>query len=71
MDYRNKKPIETIVEKGRHLLKKVHSSAITAVFYENKISDYGDLKLSLITEETNWGTVVDLIKFEGFYMFGG
>lgn len=29
------------------------------------------MKLSSITGETNWGETKDLIKHEGFYMFGG
>ena len=49
----------------------MHSSAIAAVFYESKIGENGDLRLSSITGETNWGETEDLIKHEGFYMFGG
>lgn len=52
-------------------MEKMHSSTVVPVFYESKIGDYGDLKLAAITGETNWGETEDLIKHEGFYMFGG
>jgi hypothetical protein len=71
VDYRNKTPNEAIVEKGKNLLENLHSSALTPVFYKSKLGDYGDLKLSSITGDTNWGETIDLIKHEGFYMFGG
>jgi hypothetical protein len=71
VDYRNKIPGDAIVEKGKNLIEKLHSASLTAVFYENKLGYYGDLKLSQISGETNWGETMDLIKHEGFYMFGG
>jgi hypothetical protein len=49
----------------------MHSSTILPVFYESKMAENGDLKLASITGETNWGETIDLIKHEGFYMFGG
>ena len=71
VDYANKTPKDAIVEKGKNLLQEMHSSALCAVFYKSKLGDYGDLRLSSITGETNWGETVDLIKHEGFYIFGG
>jgi hypothetical protein len=49
----------------------MHSSTMLPVFYASKMGENGDLKLASITGETNWGETVDLIKHEGFYMFGG
>ena len=49
----------------------MHSSAITTVFYKSRLGSLGDLKLDKIIGEINWGDAVELIKFEGFYMFGG
>lgn len=52
-------------------MTNLHSSAIAPVFYKSKLEEFGDLKLSKITGDTNWGETRDLIKHEGFYMFGG
>jgi hypothetical protein len=46
-------------------------SAITPVFYQNKMGSEGQLNLKKIAGEINWGEALDLIKYEGFYMFGG
>jgi lysozyme family protein len=31
----------------------------------------GSLNLNNIAGEIDWGAAIELIKFEGFYMFGG
>lgn len=53
----------------------MHSSAITPVFYNNKfgigVSGCPDLCINKIGVEIDWGEATELIKFEGFYMFGG
>ena len=54
----------------------MHSSAITPVFYNKKLNGSGigdlvDLQLENILGDVNWGDATDLIKHEGFYMFGG
>ena len=46
IDYRNKTPLEALVEKGQNFIEKMHSAALTPVFYKSKMGDYGDLKLS-------------------------
>ena len=54
----------------------MHSSVICPVFYKDKWqynSEFGisGLNLDYLTNEINWGDQTDLIKLEGFYMFGG
>ena len=51
----------------------MHSSAITPVFYLKKHGSVGsgDLELEDILGKINWGEATDLIKYDGFYMFGG
>ena len=52
----------------------MHSSAITPVFYnknQNGLGEIGDLTLDNILGKINWGDATDLIKHEGFYLFGG
>jgi hypothetical protein len=44
---------------------------ITAVFYQSKMGQDGSLNLNNIAGEIDWGAAIELIKFEGFYMFGG
>jgi len=41
------------------------------VFYQSKIEYDGCLMLSNIAGDINWGEAIELIKYEGFYMFGG
>lgn len=50
---------------------KIYLSAITPVFYQSKMGQDGSLNLSSLAGEIDWGAAVELIKFEGFYMFGG
>ena len=71
IDYINRKAKEATILKGKNLIEPMHSSAITAVFYESKCGPLGDLKLENIAGEINWGEALELIKYEGFYMFGG
>ena len=82
LDYRRKTSAPAIVEKGAHFLEKVHSAAICPVFYTAKMGPVEtgvteprlgirSLNLQTITGEINWGDTVNLIKTEGFYMFGG
>jgi len=52
----------------------MHSSAITPVFYnknQSGLSEIGELKLDNIIGRVNWGEATDMIKHEGFFMFGG
>ena len=63
-----------IVERGKALLEPLHSAAIAPVFYKTKLnSPFGpnDLQLTKIIGDINWGEAKELIKHEGFYMFGG
>ena len=60
-----------MVLKGRNLISEIYSTAITPVFYRSKMSTDGSLNLAAIAGEINWGEALDLIKYEGFYMFGG
>ena len=46
LDYRNKVSFDAIVEKGKPLIEKMHSATITPVFYEAKMPNNGDLRLS-------------------------
>lgn len=63
--------MEAMVSKGRNLLGEIYSTVITPVFYRSKMSTDGSLNLSAIAGEINWGEALELIKYEGFYMFGG
>ena len=49
----------------------IYLTAITAVFYQSKMGQDGSLSLNSIAGEIDWGAAIELIKFEGFYMFGG
>lgn len=74
IDYKKKKSREVLFEKGKSYLEAVHSAAISPVFYKQKLNaavGVGDLKLAEITQDINWGEATELIKYEGFYMFGG
>ena len=62
---------DALVEQGRKHLQKIYSSAITPVFYQSKMGVDGQLELSKIAGEINWGGALELIKYEGMYMFGG
>ena len=46
-------------------------AALAPVFYLSKMGSDGQLNLKSIAGEINWGEALDLIKYEGFYMFGG
>jgi hypothetical protein len=46
-------------------------AALAPVFYLSKMGSEGQLNLKSIAGEINWGEALDLIKYEGFYMFGG
>lgn len=69
IDVHTKRRCSATVEKG--VVPKVYSSAITPVFYLSKMGADGQLNLQSIAGEINWGEALDLIKYEGFYMFGG
>ena len=48
IDYKTKRPAEAVIERGKHLLEGMHSSAIAPVFYQSKMDGFdgaGDLKL--------------------------
>lgn len=47
------------------------SSAIAPVFYQSKVGPKGQLSHKALAGEIEWGKALDLIKHEGFYMFGG
>ena len=64
-----KRACDAVVEKGT--VPKIYASAITPVFYSSKMCSDGELSLEGITGDINWGEAQDLIKYEGFYMFGG
>ena len=68
---RERQPSEARVDRGRHLLDKIYLSAITPVFYQSKMGQDGSLSLSNLAGEIDWGAAIELIKYEGFYMFGG
>lgn len=57
------------------MIDKLYSATITPVFYEQRFDDTNpgaeDLSLKKICNEIDWGSASDLIKHEGFYMFGG
>jgi hypothetical protein len=44
---------------------------MTPVFYNAKLSPFGNNTAMDLCSETNWGEAYQLIKFEGFFMFGG
>lgn len=67
IDVHTKRRCSATVEKG--VVPKVYSSAITPVFYLSKMGADGQLNLKSIAGEINWGDALDLIKYEGFYMF--
>ena len=46
-------------------------AGIAPVFYTSKMGADGQLNVKSIAGEINWGEALDLIKYEGFYMFGG
>ena len=46
-------------------------SSFAPVFYLSKMGMDGHLNLKNIAGEINWGEALDLIKYEGFYIFGG
>ena len=71
INVRARRPWEALVPKGRALLRQIHSAAIAPVFYRSKMGSDGSLNLASIAGEINWGEAVELIKYEGFYMFGG
>ena len=76
LNYYNKTYNDAIVDKGSQYLQKLHSAVICPVFYKDKWhynSEFGisGLDLNTISNEVNWGDQTDLIKQEGFYLFGG
>lgn len=44
---------------------------MTSVFYNAKVNPHQNMKLDNLCAEINWGEAYQLIKWEGFYMFGG
>ena len=46
-------------------------SSVAPVFYQSKVGPHGELSHTKIAGEIEWGKALDLIKHEGFYMFGG
>ena len=52
-------------------LPEIYSAALTPVFYSSKMGTDGALSLNQVAGEINWGEALELIKYEGFYMFGG
>lgn len=76
LDFKRKFHEDALIDSGANLLEKIHSSAITSVFYKSRFknpedSDFSQLSLRALTAEPNWGEATDLIKHEGFYIFGG
>jgi hypothetical protein len=69
--YLEKKHKHAIVEKGANLLSKVYGAALSPVFYMSRFHEDGTLSLQNIVGDINWGEAVELILYEGFYMFGG
>ena len=59
------------MDKGSHLLTKIYGAALTSVFYQSKMNNDGSMSLSKIAGEIDWGEALELIQYEGFYMFGG
>ena len=71
IDIKQRRPYDAKVYKGRELIGKIFQTAITPVFYQCKMGYDGSLNLANISGEINWGEALELIKIEGFYMFGG
>ena len=71
INFAQRKQKPATVEKGRNLIHAIYSHAIAPVFYQSKIEHDGTLVLSNISGDINWGEAQELIKYEGFYMFGG
>ena len=71
INIRTRRQADALVSKGRSLIGEIYSTAITPVFYRSKMSSDGSLNLASIAGEINWGDALELIKYEGFYMFGG
>jgi len=76
LNYYKKTYNDALVDKGSQYLRKLHSAVICPVFYKDKwrkASEYGieGLDLNTISNEVAWGDQTDLIKQEGFYLFGG
>lgn len=76
MDWKGRTHLAALVERGKQHLKKVISADITAVFYQDKIRSENNtglpsFNLQKLEGEVDWGNTVNLIKHEGFYMFGG
>jgi len=65
---------EVKIDNGANLIEPLHSMAICPVYYASKMFPngvVGNLKLKSLSGRTNWGEAKELIKHEGFYMFGG
>jgi hypothetical protein len=60
-----------VVDKGKSLIMAAYSSGITGVFYEQKRERFREWSLEKITGEIDWGDCHSMIKYEGFYQFGG
>lgn len=75
IDYKTRRPLGKVtIERGAQYLEKMHSTAITPVFYNKNASggpELVDLQIENLIGDVNWGDATDLIKHEGFYMFGG
>ena len=73
LDYKRKYHEDAIVDHGMGLLERLYSSAIVGVFYpcKSKNSDEMEISLKMMADDPNWGDTTELIKHEGFYMFGG
>lgn len=68
IDIYTKEPRQCNVEGD---LPATSGAALAPVFYQSKCCPDGSLKLRSIAGEINWGEAHDLIKHEGFYLFGG
>lgn len=49
----------------------IMQSSLAPVFYQSKVGKNGQLSHKTLAGEIEWGEALDLIKIEGFYMFGG
>ena len=49
----------------------MYGAALSPVFYMSRFHEDGTLSLQNIVGDINWGEAVELILYEGFYMFGG
>lgn len=60
-----------LCDTSKTTLPEISSAALAPVFYSSKMGTDGALSLNQVAGEINWGEALELIKYEGFYMFGG